>query len=164
MKFHSLYFALNYILNAVLCKHFLLSNLCSSDFRWSDFRSFLGSKLYFEKSWAIFIFAIAIGMWRILYKSLHIFLNIYLVEIHQKYDHCQYILKDFWCVCVHAKSLQSCPTLCDPTAPPGASVHEILQARTLEWVAMLSRGSFWPRDRNCISYISCIGSFFFFNH
>ena len=37
-----------------------------------------------------------------------------------------------------AKSLQSCLTLCDPTdhSPPGFSVHEILQARTLEWVAI----------------------------
>ena len=40
--------------------------------------------------------------------------------------------------CVHAKSLQSCPTLCNPMdcSPPGSSVHEILQARILEWVAM----------------------------
>ena len=37
-----------------------------------------------------------------------------------------------------AKSLQSCPTLCDPMdcSPPGSSVHGILQARTLEWVAI----------------------------
>ena len=37
-----------------------------------------------------------------------------------------------------AKSLQSCPTLCDPTdgIPPGSSVPGILQARTLEWVAI----------------------------
>ena len=37
-----------------------------------------------------------------------------------------------------AKSLQSCPTLCDPMdcSPPGFSVHGILQARTLEWVAI----------------------------
>ena len=36
-----------------------------------------------------------------------------------------------------AKSLQSCPTLCDPTdgSPPGSLVPGILQARTLEWVA-----------------------------
>ena len=36
-----------------------------------------------------------------------------------------------------AKSLQSCPTLCNPMncSPPGSSVHEILQARILEWVA-----------------------------
>ena len=37
-----------------------------------------------------------------------------------------------------AKSLQSCPTLCDPIdgGPPGSPVPEILQARTLEWVAI----------------------------
>ena len=37
-----------------------------------------------------------------------------------------------------AKSLQSCPTLCDPIdgSPPGSSVHGILQARILEWVAI----------------------------
>ena len=37
-----------------------------------------------------------------------------------------------------AKSLQSCLTLCDPidSSPPGSSVPGILQARTLEWVAI----------------------------
>ena len=39
---------------------------------------------------------------------------------------------------VAAKSLQSCPTLCDPIdgSPPGSIVPGILQARTLEWVAI----------------------------
>ena len=39
-------------------------------------------------------------------------------------------------VCVHAKSLQPYPTLCDPMdcSLPGSSVHGILQARILEWV------------------------------
>ena len=49
--------------------------------------------------------------------------------------------------CVCAQSLQSCLTLYDPMncSPPGSSVHGILQARILEWVAMpLSRGSSWP--------------------
>ena len=38
----------------------------------------------------------------------------------------------------YAKSLQSCPTLCDPIdgSLPGSPVPEILQARTLEWVAI----------------------------
>ena len=43
---------------------------------------------------------------------------------------------------------QSCPTLCDPMdcSPPGSSVRRILQAGTLEWVAMpSSRGSSQPR-------------------
>ena len=37
-----------------------------------------------------------------------------------------------------AKALQSCPTLCDPIdgSPPGSPISEILQARTLEWVAI----------------------------
>ena len=39
-----------------------------------------------------------------------------------------------------AKSLQPCPTLCDPIdgSPPGSPVPEILQARTLEWLPFLS--------------------------
>ena len=40
---------------------------------------------------------------------------------------------------------QSCPTLCDPMdcTPPGSSVHGILQAKTLEWVAIsFFRGSY----------------------
>ena len=43
-----------------------------------------------------------------------------------------------------AKSLQSCPTLCDPIdgSPPGSAVPGILQARTLEWVA-ISFSSAW---------------------
>ena len=42
------------------------------------------------------------------------------------------------CVAASAKSLQSCLTLCDPMdcSLPGFSVHGILQARTLEWVAI----------------------------
>ena len=37
-----------------------------------------------------------------------------------------------------AKSLQSCPTLCDPIdgSPPGSPIPGILQARTLEWAAI----------------------------
>ena len=58
------------------------------------------------------------------------------------------------------KSLQSYPTLCDSMdcSPPGFSVHRILQARILEWVAMpSSRGSSRPIDQTSISYVSCIG-------
>ena len=49
-------------------------------------------------------------------------------------------------------------------SPPGFSVHEILQARILEWVAVPSfRGSSWPRDWTCVSYNSCIGRWDFCN-
>ena len=42
--------------------------------------------------------------------------------------------------CMHAKSLQSCLIVCSPMdySPPGSSVHEILQARILGWVAVPS--------------------------
>ena len=42
------------------------------------------------------------------------------------------------CIRAAAKSLQSCPTPCDPTdgSPPGSPVPGIIQARTLEWVAI----------------------------
>ena len=46
--------------------------------------------------------------------------------------------KKQFCTATAAKSLQSCPTLCDPIdgSPPGSPVPGILQARTLEWVAI----------------------------
>ena len=60
-----------------------------------------------------------------------------------------FILKDssLYGVCMHSKLLQLCLTLCDPMhySPPGSSVHGILQARILEWVALLSsKGSKQP--------------------
>ena len=40
-------------------------------------------------------------------------------------------------------------------SPPGSSVHGILKARILEWIAIhFSRGSSWPRDQTWVSYIS----------
>ena len=65
---------------------------------------------------------------------------------------------------VCAQSLQSCLTLCDPMACnlPNSSVHGILQARILEWVAMpSSRGSSPPRNWTWISCIFCITGRFF---
>ena len=61
---------------------------------------------------------------------------------------------------------QSCLTLCAPMdcSLSGSSVHGILQARILEWVAMpSSRGSSQHRgrDRIRISYVSCVGRWFF---
>ena len=61
---------------------------------------------------------------------------------------------------MRAKPLWSCPTLCDPMdySPPDSSVHGILQARTLEWVAIpSSRETSCPGDRTQVSCISCIG-------
>ena len=62
------------------------------------------------------------------------------------------------------KSLQSCPTLCDPMdcSPPATSVHRILQAIILNWVAIpYSRGYSWPRDRTHISMSPALAGRFF---
>ena len=67
-----------------------------------------------------------------------------------------------------AQSLQSGLPLCDPVdcSPPGSSVHGILQARILEWVATnSSRGSSRPKNRTWVSCISCItGGFLTLSH
>ena len=56
---------------------------------------------------------------------------------------------------------RSCLTLWEPMdySPPGSSVHGILQARIVEWVAIpFSRRSFWPRSW---TWVSCIAGGFF---
>ena len=69
-------------------------------------------------------------------------------------------------VCLYAKSLQSCLSLCDPMdcSLPGSSVPGIHQAAILEWVAVpSSRGSSWPRDRTQVCKSpAAVGTFF--NH
>ena len=52
----------------------------------------------------------------------------------------------YYAMLCYAKSLQSCPTLCDPIegSPPGSAIPGILQARILEWVA-ISFSSAWKR-------------------
>ena len=58
---------------------------------------------------------------------------------------------------------QSCLTLCYPVhySPLGSSVHGILQARIVEFVAIsYSRGSSWPRDEIHVSCISCVAGRF----
>ena len=56
-----------------------------------------------------------------------------------------------------AKSLQSCPTPCDPTdsSPPGSPVPGILQARTLEWVAIaFSNAGTWKGSRSVVRLLA----------
>ena len=53
-------------------------------------------------------------------------------------SHRTLFVRTYVCLSAAAKSLQSCPTLCDHTdcSPPGSSIHGIFQARVLEWVAI----------------------------
>ena len=82
--------------------------------------------------------------------------------LNRNTQHCQDVSSFLWSAvnaCVHAKSLESCPTLCNlmNCSQPGSPDHRILQTRILEWVSMpSSKGSSQSRDRTCISYISCI--------
>ena len=62
------------------------------------------------------------------------------------------------CVVVVVLVAQSCPTFCNPMdcSPPGSSVHGILQAIILKWVALsFSRGSSQPRDQIQVSHTAC---------
>ena len=58
------------------------------------------------------------------------------MALHRNHD--LYMFRIGSAAAAAAKSLQSCPTLCDPRddSPPGVPVPGILQARTLEWVAI----------------------------
>ena len=60
-------------------------------------------------------------------------------------------------VCIHAKLLQFCLTFCDPVdcTLPGSSLHGILQARILEWVAMLSSKGVLPTQESN-PFLSCL--------
>ena len=65
---------------------------------------------------------------------------------------------EIW-ICVCAKSLQSCLTLCNPMdcSPSGSSVHGILQVRILEWIAVpFSKEYSRLRDRTHTSYVSWV--------
>ena len=73
-----------------------------------------------------------------------------------------WVIRDFkYIPDVHAKLRALCPTLCNPMdcSLPGSSVHGILQAKILEWVARpsLLQGISPTQGLNPLSYVSCIG-------
>ena len=67
-----------------------------------------------------------------------------------------------WCLVAAAtKSFQSCPTLCDPIdgSPPGTPVPGILQARTLDWVAISFCNAWkWKVKGKSLSYVRLFGT------
>ena len=78
------------------------------------------------------------------------------VQQHRRVSLLQIFLSKYYYMCMHTKSFQSWPTLRNPMdcSPPGSSVHGLLQARVLEWVAMyFSRGSSRPRNQ---THVSCL--------
>ena len=78
--------------------------------------------------------------------------------------YCEYLRVLVHLILITCSVSQSRLTLCDPLdcSPPGSSVHGILKARILEWVAISSsRGSAWPRDRTCLPRLLHWGSIFY---
>jgi len=69
-------------------------------------------------------------------------------------------------ILVRAVSLQSCPTLCDPMdcSPLGSSVHGILQAKILKWVAISSSGALPNPGMELMSHVFCIGRWVLYDY
>ena len=83
------------------------------------------------------------------YMCVYIYIYIYTYTYIYIYTHIHIVLMQS-----QFKSVQSCPTLCDPmdSSQPGSTVHGIFQARILEWVEISSsRGSSWPMDWTPVS-------------
>ena len=113
------------------------------------------------------LFTVTNYMWRPVVRNLSINitlrmnLDLTLLQENKPHTQCHMIqmegqvrMKESY-ICVHVCWVSYlCPTLCNPIdcSPPGSSVHGMIQARILEWVAKLSsRGSSRAWDRTCIS-------------
>ena len=88
----------------------------------------------------------------------HVHLWLIHVDVWQKTPrYCKIISLQLKQIKSESEVAQSCPTLCNHVncSPPGSSVHGILQARILEWVAIsFSRGSSQPGDQTQVSRIA----------
>ena len=96
-----------------------------------------------------------------------LFLNLHGNEIQNSFKSCKRKQWSFstykWlaAAAAAAKSLQSCPTLCDPRdgSPPGPAIPEILQARTLEWVAISSSNAWkWKVKVKSLSRVQLLAT------
>ena len=80
------------------------------------------------------------------------------------FPHCIFLeplSKIIWPYAAAAKSLQSCPTLCNPIdgSPPGSPVPGILQARTLEWVAIAFSNAWkWNVKGKSLSHVRLLAT------
>ena len=75
--------------------------------------------------------------------------------------YCVVLIRSAAAAAAAAKSLQSCPTLCDPIdgSPPGSAIPGILQARTLEWVAIsFSNAWKWKGKVKLLSHVRLLAT------
>ena len=92
--------------------------------------------MFFWNSLAFSMSQQILAIWSLVPVSSKFSLYVYKFLVHVLLNP---VLKDFeHYLAAAAKSLESCPTLCDPIdgSPPGSPIPGILQARTLEWVAV----------------------------
>ena len=100
--------------------------------------------------WYLSFYAWLISLSIMLSKFIHVVANgkiLSFLWLHNILSHTHTYVYVYVCMC--AKSFQSCPTIWNPMdcSPSDSSVHRILQARILEWIAMpSSRESSQPRD------------------
>ena len=81
--------------------------------------------------------SLSMDCWLVFSHLIHFWEQINNPKLLKQIDNsCTFVISDS--AAAAAKSLQSCPTLCDPIdgSPPGSPIPGILQARTLEWVAI----------------------------
>ena len=98
---------------------------------------------------------------KFIYSSEHLFIHLYLLSTNTYWvsqcASCSLLIT----AAAAAKSLQSCPTLCDPTggSPPGFPVPGILQTRTLEWVAIsFSNAWKWKVKMKSLSHVQLLST------
>ena len=105
-----------------------------------------------EKSWSLSTSSLHYDVKKNIFSEFETDLPLFF----SKREHWLFLLCVCVCVCVCLCSVaQLCPTLCNPMdcSLPGSSIHEILPARTLEWVAIsFSRRSSQLKDQTHISY------------
>ena len=134
-----------------------------SKYQWNfiDLKHTIKSVWIHERSWIVKAIlrkknkteGIVLPGFKLYYKVLVI--KIVLTHTHKKNRHTDQCKWRAYAATA-AKSLQSCPTLCDPidSSPPGSVVPGILQARTLEWVAISFSNAWsekWKGSRSVVS-------------